>query len=196
MTYATIDQVRRYLDNPNASGDLLIEECIDRSQATIESGTQRIFEMPTDTTRKFTLDAVQDELFVAGRTLYNVLLLDADLCQLTSIQNGDGAVIDLANIITNPINATPWSGLCLYDDYWQDDLPGGMIEITGRWAYSITPPHDIVQACIRLATYYHAQKDAQVFDTTAIFEGGVMTIPQGLPRGVYDTIVRYRRHSV
>ena len=53
---------------------------------------------------------------------------------------------------------------------WRD-----AISITGRWAWSLTAPPDIAQACARLAAFLYKQRDAQLFDVTAIEAGTVIT---------------------
>jgi hypothetical protein len=67
------------------------------------------------------------------------------------------------------------------------------IEVEGRWAYSTTPPADILQAMYRLVGYYYRQKDSQVFDVTAIPDAGVITIPQGIPADVEQILKPYIR---
>ena len=73
-------------------------------------------------------------------------------------------------------------------DYW--------VSVAGTWGYSATPPDDIIHACIRLAAYYYRQKDAQVFDTTAMPEQGVITVPQGIPRDVKLILEPYIRQGL
>jgi hypothetical protein len=67
------------------------------------------------------------------------------------------------------------------------------VEISGKWAYSTTPPADIEHACIRLVGYYYRQKDAQVFDVTVIPEAGAITIPKGIPDDVKKILLPYRK---
>jgi hypothetical protein len=44
-----------------------------------------------------------------------------------------------------------------------------------------------------LAGYYYRQKDAGVFDTTAIPDMGVIQVPQGIPRDVQLILNPYRK---
>ncbi len=65
--------------------------------------------------------------------------------------------------------------------------------MTGKWAYSTTPPDDIEHACTRLAAYMYRQKDAQTFDTTAIPDAGVILVPQGIPKDVKMILDHYKK---
>jgi hypothetical protein len=102
--------------------------------------------------------------------------------------DGDQTTIPSTDYITMPRDETPYYGIKIktssdYDWDYSDD-PEDAIAITGKWAYSETAPDDIKHACLGLAGYYYKQRDAQVFDTTAIPEQGVIQIPQGLPADV------------
>ena len=78
--------------------------------------------------------------------------------------------------------------------YWRYTTdPEGGITVTGKWAYSLTPPEAIKQATIRLAAYLYKQRDAQVFDITAQPEIGVITVPKGLPADVKQILDGFRR---
>jgi hypothetical protein len=46
-----------------------------------------------------------------------------------------------------------------------------------------------------LAAYYYQQKDAQVFDTVAIPDAGVITIPSGIPADVKLILAPYRKYA-
>ena len=75
---------------------------------------------------------------------------------------------------------------------WEFDIDGE-VSVLGAWGYSTSPPDDIVHACIRLAGYYYRQKDAQVFDVTAVPDAGIITIPQGIPADVKLILDKYPR---
>jgi hypothetical protein len=111
--------------------------------------------------------------------------------------NGDGTSISASSYVTNPRNQTPWYGLRFKLNsglYWTfDQDPENAISITGRWAYSVTAPADIVHATVRMATYMYRQKDSNTFDVTAIPGAGVIEVPQGIPRDVGKILEPYRR---
>lgn len=195
MAYASLADLKAYLGIPTGttSDDALLTAMLARAQAFIESpaGAGRVFEAAADTTKYF--DAERD---VEGLMLWFDEGLD--LCQLTSVLNGDGTTIALSGLVTEPRNALPYYGLRLksgLDVAWEwDDTPEQKIAVTGRWAYSITAPLDIVHATIRLAFSYYRQRD-NAFDIAAptISSDGVTLMPTAIPRDVLDTCIRYRR---
>ena len=192
MAYCTTDNVKDYLGITTTDDDTLIGELIPRAQAAIDSFTHRTFEAASDTTRVFDTDTDTEGPF---------LYFDEDIASITTVTNGDGNTVASTKYATFPRNETPYcfielkvsSGLVW--EYDSSNDPQGAISVEGRWAYSTTAPNDIVHACIRLTAYYYRQKDAQVFDTTATPELGIITVPIGIPKDVKGTLSRYRRHT-
>jgi len=192
MAYCSVTDVKQYLGTSGTGDNELIETLINSAQSDIDEFTQRTFEASTNTTRYF--DAVRD---TDGLWLF----LDEDLVSINTITNNADAaspeMISASEYITNPRNQTPYFAIKLLsssDKYWDytDDSEMG-IEISGKWAYSETAPNDIKQACIRLAAFMYRQKDAQVFDVTAIPDAGVITIPVGIPADVAIMLRPYRK---
>lgn len=193
MAYASVAQLRAYMGLDVNDDDPLLESLLTRAQFAIDNYTHRTFEAAADTTKLF--DAEQD-------TSDHYMVLDwtpyvLDLCQITTVINGDGTSISASSYVTNPRNQTPWYGLRFKLNsglYWTfDQDPENAISITGRWAYSVTAPADIVHATVRMATYMYRQKDANTFDVTAIPGAGVIEVPQGIPRDVAKILEPYRR---
>ena len=192
MAYCTTAQVKAYLGNTTASDDTLLDELIPRAQAAIDAYCHRAFEATSDTTRTFDADRDTDGPF---------LYFDEDLASITTITNGDGSTIASSSYVTEPRNRTPYCGIKILVssgvnwEYDSNNDPEDAISVTGKWSWSVSAPDDIVHACIRLTGYYYRQRDAQVFDTTATPELGVITIPQGFPKDVKMLIEPYRRRS-
>jgi hypothetical protein len=118
---------------------------------------------------------------------------------VTALLNGDTAntAITTANYWLLDRNlGPPYHWIKLYSNtgvYWQWD-PDEWVSVTGTWGYSATPPGDIVRACLVCAAFFYKSKDSQVFETTAIPEAGVITIPQGIPVTTRRIIERYKRY--
>lgn len=197
--YCTVSDLKTYLGITVVTDDVLLTNLIARAQKAIEVYTGRVFKCTADTARNFTVG-----IDTAGLNLW---FGDADLCQFASttpvVTDADGGAHNLTrntDFVTQPRNTTPWYGLKLLDsctygwEYTNDPELG--VTITGRWAYSITPPDDIIHACLRLAAYYYRQKDASVFDTTALPDAGVMMIPQGIPKDVKLILDAYVRPAL
>lgn len=203
--YVTLDSVKAYLAVDTTSDDELITEAIESAQAFIESpaGAGRVFEASADTTRRFDgpLPGAYQYLTSWERETHPLWFLSFgryDLAAITSVTNGDGTNVALGAFVTLPHEERPWYGLRLKLDSgvvwtWQNS-PESAIAVTGRWAYSITPPPDIKQACRRLASWYYKQRDT-LGDPQQIIRSsdGTTVIPQSVPRDVLDTLIRYRR---
>ena len=187
--YTTVEAVKTYLAISGGADDVVLYDCVTRAQAYIEAETQRVFShAATGVARYFTPGRDTD-----GATLW----LDADLCAITSITNGDGATIVASKYTMEPRNVTPWYAIRLLGSSgiswtWLTD-PDGAITVTGKWAYSATPPNDIVQATIRLASFYYRQREQKQFATESFPSVGVVVTPGSLPKDVTQTIAKYRR---
>jgi hypothetical protein len=188
MAYALKADVKAYLDVSGTGSDDLIDDLLDRATAVIDQYTGRTFAAAADTEQ--TLDAAGKH--ITARAIY----LDRDLCSITTITNGDGIEVASTEYVTVPANETPYYAIRIkgsagktwtYSTDWES-----AITIEGRWAYSTTPPDDIVHACVRLASFYYRQRDAQMMDVTAI-EAGVVLKPMGMPADVRMALAPYRR---
>ena len=189
MAYIDVISVRQYLDIEGVSDDPLIGDLIDAAQAAIDKYCRRTFEASADSTRYFDYS---DEYIDPDDSA--MLWLDADLCAITTVTNGDSVVVASGERTTIPRNGTPYYGIRLlsdsgitwtYSDEWMD-----AIIVVGRWAYSTDAPDDIVQACRRLAAFYYRQRDQQMMDVTAI-EAGVVLAPVGVPADVRRILAPY-----
>jgi hypothetical protein len=191
MAYATLAQLRAYLKlgATETADDALLTDLLARAQQAIDTFCARTFEASADTTRY--CDADRD---VDGYRL----VLDADLCAITSVVNGNGETIAATDYVTEPRNRTPYYAITLKaskGNVWEyDSDPENAIAITGKWAYATTAPADITHACIRLAAFIYRQKDSQNdVDRPLITGDGVTILPSALPRDVQQLLSPYRR---
>ena len=186
--YCSVTDPKTYLGISGTGDDSLLAALIASSQKAIDRHCHRKFEAPADTTRTF--DADRD---VQWRTLF----LDHDLCQITSITNGDDDVLTTAEYTTEPRNETPYYAITLL---WSSSVTWtytndteDAITIVGRWAFSLAAPDDVVQACRRLAAYLYRQKDnAQDLDR-AVLVGNATILPTELPRDIKTLLAPYVR---
>lgn len=190
MAYANLADLKTYLGISGTADDTLLTDLLARAQAIIDAATQRTFEAPTDNTRY--LDAVED---VDGPALW--VDRAGDLAQITSVINGDGSVVASSEYVTEPRNQAPYYAIRLKADstvaWTYDDSPENAIAVTGRWAYSVTPPDDIVHACIRLASYLYRQKDNATDLDRPVIAGNVTLLPAQLPADIQSLLAPYRR---
>ena len=189
MAYTTAAAVKTYLGETGSGDDTLLATLVTAAQGWIDIHTGRTFEASADSTRYF--DCLSPT--VDGSRLY----LDTDLCAITSVTNGDSVVVASNEYVTEPRNGTPYFALTLLGSkgkaWTYSTDPQKAITIVGKWAYSTSAPATIVQACTRLAAYLYRQKDAQVFDVTAMPEAGVISVPQGMPKDVRLMLQPYVR---
>ncbi len=203
MAYAATSDFHSFqaLDDSDTADDALIAQLLTRAQSLIETETRRVFEASADTTRYFS--PIED-------TDYMWLLVDHDLCAITSIEPGDGNVYyasdypvsDGTNIwVTEPANSTPWHAIKLLQSaglVWTYETdPENAIAVAGRWAYSTTAPADIVHATVRLAVWLYHQRDAGgEGDRVVITADGSAVLPSRLPADVADICSNYVRRKV
>lgn len=195
MAYPTLANIKSYIGNTLTSDDGVLDVLMAGARGFIEGpdGAGRVFDVAADATRRF--DAERD-VSRDRRTLY---LFD-DLCQLTSVANGDGSAISLADLVTEPRNEGPYYALHIKRSssaVWTwDDAPEGAIAVTGRWGYSVTPPADIAQAFYMLVAYLYRRRDnSGGSDRPMIGDGGVLIAPASVPREVMGVLMSYRRRS-
>lgn len=195
MAYADAATLKQYLGATSSDDDALLTALIARAQKAIDNYCRRTFEASTDSTKY--LDGVYP--YVNGRYLY--LSEVGDICAITSITNGNSTSVASTAYVTEPrniiANSEPIRAIKLKDNstvFWTwTGTPEAALTVTGKWAYSVTAPADIVHATIRLAAYYYHQKDAGVYDVTAAPELGQIIVPQGMPRDVERVLQPYRR---
>jgi len=195
--YCNVLGLKTYLGISVDTDDTLLTTLIKRAQGIVDDYCNRTFEASTDATRY--LDCPQsvgrlltDYQFNGRRVAPLILWLDRDLCQITSIVNGNGVTVTAGQYATLPATDKPYYAIRLKPasgiNWTYTDDPIGAITITGRWAYSVTAPQQIVYATERLAAYLYRKRDAQVFDDTAFAEGGVVRLPKGLPADVVEIL--------
>lgn len=207
MAYITVQELQRELgvfdDNID---ELSFEDVIADAQDIIERTTHRRFEVTADETR--TVD--YNDMTVRGRSLF----LPWDLCQITSITNGDGTSITPSQYVTMPrlnaesggivslpsnTDAWPWYEITLLSSssvaWTYETDPEAAISIVGRWGFSVTPPAAIKRACARLAAWLYTQRD-DLRDRvdTAVSEDGILLLMSDLPTDVQRRLLPFVRH--
>lgn len=206
MAYVTLQDVKDTLKITSNEDDALLTKFIGFAQDTIEMLTSRKFEALTNTTRYF--DAISQRAYYDAMltdTLYpynyydgRVLYFDNyDICEITEVVNGDGTVIASSNYVPLPINETPYYGIRLKLNanviFTWNNTPDAAIAVTGKWAYSATPPNAIKYACERLAYMLYRQKDVSAdLGGTIITNQGIIE-PMQIPKDVMTIIMTYRR---
>lgn len=210
MPYATLAQLKRRLGIGalETTDDDILSELLEEAQDIIDSNTERVFEASADTMRRFDAAQYYDYLYSMNRmyTSYSydnyydgrVLWFDKyDICQITQIRNGDGTIVSPSDYVTLPLDIKPYYGVRLKLDanvVWTwDNSPDAAIEVTGRWAYSITAPRAIRNATLRLALYMYRQKDNSFSLDQPIVSSNALIQMNSLPDDVMRVINAYKR---
>lgn len=189
MAYVNAAALKVYLGISETTDDALLGTLIAAAQAAIDSYCRQTFEADADSTRYF--DPTCD---VDGRCL----ILDAPLCAITSVTNGNGVVVSSSDYVKEPRNSTPWHRLTLKGSatvaWTWTTTPENSIAIAGRWAYSVSAPGDIVQAATRLAAYLYRQKNNSAdLDRAVAIGASAMILPSDLPKDMTRLLAPYRR---
>lgn len=189
MAYVTAAELKRYLGITSSTDDTLLDELIASAQKMIDLATNTTFEAASDSTRYF--DAIGN---VDGR----YLLFDRWCASITSITNGDGASIASTDYVLEPRDA-PHYGVKLLGSKgksWTYTTDAeNAITVVGKWAYSTTPPADVVQACKRLAAFLYRQRENANDVDRAIVVGNATVLPSQLPADVQRLIAPYKSLS-
>ena len=186
------------IPSSNTSKDAQLTDFLERAQKVIDNHCRRTFEAATNTIRY--LDAVVQ---VHGLELW----LDKDLAAINTITNGDSTLVTTGQYTVVPINAIadgkPIEAIKLKASagvrWTYTDDPEGAIAISGKWAYSVTAPDDVVQAMLRLAGYFFQQKDnASDIDKTILISanGNTSILPPRLPDDVKKLLVPYVKSGI
>jgi hypothetical protein len=178
MGIATLAELKAYLGIASSSEDAILTTTLSASQRWIETITDRYFE-PVSGIRYFSFENPKE------------IFLDQDLLALASLKLDD-ETIDSSDIELHPRNSERKIWIKLLSAYYPTS-ENPVWSVNGTWGYSLTVPEDVKMACLRLAAYMYRQKDAQVFDVTAMPDVGQMTIPQGIPKDVQIIVKSYRR---
>ena len=194
MAYCTLDDLKTELTLQEIdTDDVILGSKIVSAQPAIDTHCRRTFESFTDETRY--LDSVED---VDGATLY--ITAAGELAAITSVTNGDDTVLAGTDYVTEPRTGTPVYGLRLLASSgvsWVRKDNGdheNAIAIVGKWAYSVTAPDDITQACLRLATWFYRQKDTTADADRPLLAGdGAMVMPSAMPNDVFRLLKPYVR---
>jgi hypothetical protein len=203
MAYITADDLKSYMKINGNADQTQLGYFADRAQHIIDEYTNRVFEAAADTTRYYTpiVDRAYYGLGYQGSLIDSYTLdLRWDLCQLTSIVNGDGSSIPTNQVTLEPLNITPANFIHIKTSsgyYWTyTGSPEGSVRITGRFAYSITAPANIVQAALRIGAYLYRQRDMSPDnDRTIVSADGVVMSAPRIPSDVVDLLRSYKRRS-
>ena len=173
MAYVTRAEYRKYVTQLSggedvtysADADAVTDDVLDQATAYIESQTGRRYSALTDT-RYYDARAV---VTYDGQ----LLLLDDDLLTVTTLTNGDGAVISASDYWLEPRNGPLYYGIRLKSTKSWSFSTDGQVSIAGTWGRMSTPSDDVKRVTLRLAHLFMNQRTAT--GQVTVFQDGTRT---------------------
>ncbi|MCO5189351.1 MAG: hypothetical protein M9928_21730 [Anaerolineae bacterium] len=200
MGWYAISDFKDYRTITNDDDNVVIAAIAEAAEGWLnrEAGTVIV----TDATSTRYIDATG--LHIEGRTLW--LSHVGDCAEITEITNGDGATVDSADYIMTP-RAVSWSDPTIRKVtlkassglvWTYDDDPEQAIAVEGYWSVykKDSVPAEILGLMRELVNFGYTKRDSQVFDTVAIPEAGVVTIPDGFPRSAGRIVKTLRNRNL
>lgn len=141
----------------------------------------------------FAATTVTTRYFGRGEVDGGTLLLDGPLLSVTTLTNGDGAVLGTDAYRLLPRNGAPKYGIELRSGYaWQWSIDGE-IAVTGVWGAAATVPAPVQEACVMLVAWMFKRYQAGLQDVTASPEIGQALYAESMPKQVRAMLAPYRR---
>ncbi len=178
-SYASLDEFQKYavITTINELDDLVIIDLLESASRFIDAETNRTFYARTET-RKF-------DVPIGSRTLK----LDDDLLSITTLTNGDSAVILSSAYIFLPANETPKHSVKLKASStvsWELSGDGDAeqaITILGSWGHNASGSHpeQIRTACLEITRGANGRRTGKNLDTAAqVTAAGVVLTPRDI----------------
>lgn len=192
-SYATIKELKHYIA-PGTAQDKFDDEVMAH---LLESASRWI---DTETQRTFYARTATNYYDVPCGNNPRRLTLDDDLLTVTTLTNGDGAVLTTADYFLEPYNKAPYYSVVMKQSsskFWALDTSGNserVISIAGTWGWVASVPKDIKEACLQIARNAYKRRFGENVDTVStITAAGVIVEPRDIPYQVKRTMEYYRR---
>ena len=193
-----VDFKDEYKDIVGSADDAFINRALNAAQTALDTFLRRVVYANSDTMKYF--DSTGDS--VDGLDLY--VMDKGDICSITTVTNGDATTVTSGQYTTYPKTLTelsptyqrlrllPSAGISW--TYSTDSE--NAVSIAGKWgmwATAATVPDAFKVSVMELAAHSMESRKSQVFDTVAIPDAGVITVPTGFPATVRARLAPWRR---
>lgn len=187
MSYTTAADIAAYgnLGTPDAALTTLLTSIAAEVTQAINALCDRTFAADSDTAQAYYLDETDYDEHGRPR-----LWLGQDLAALTSIVNSNNEDVT-ANARLVPSRTKPAHSLLLTNNATWGDNEDIAIVVTGRWAYSLTPPADVKRAAELWALHLYRLSDLKVNVTVNV--AGVAIRQGNRPDEVTRLLQQYMR---
>ena len=183
MEYTTVAAAKAYGEFVGDESDDLLSALIGSASMMINRYCRRSFTAQDETVRVFRKSRVYDDSFNG-----QVLIFDEDLAEDASlIQDPDDLTWD-PDVFYLQENKPPFWAVELEEGSWPD-----VVEVTGYWCYSRTPPTDVEYACLRLVKWLYDLRDTTKGQIPIITPEGEVLMPEGLPSDIRAILSPYIR---
>lgn len=180
MQYTSVEAVKAFGLFVGDGDDDMLNALILGATEHINNHCHRIFRIDEETVRTFTKRSNREDAF-EGAMLY----LDEDLAEAASAITGTPTVLYM------PENTPPYFIIEIINDSWE-----AVVEVTGYWGYSRTPPPDVEFACLRLVKWMYDLRDTTEGSAVIVTPEGRVLLPQGLPSDIVKMLEPYVKVGV
>lgn len=196
MAYVTTAEYQAYMNAMtggtivplDAANTTFLNSLLEQATQFVESETKRKFAYWTAT-----------RYYDQRATVFSepqLLMLDEDLLEVTSLVNANGETVTLDSYWLEPANRLPAWGIRLKTTRTWSFSTDGRVGITGKWGYSLIPSDDVKRIVIRLA-YLFMQKRTATGDVEIVGNpsqvGGVLKYGSYVPSDIRDWLRRHQR---
>lgn len=192
MDYCTIDDVKSRLDISSDSYDFRISEFVTVCSRWVDEYCHlpaNGFTVSSDSTRYFG----HGDLSI--REQFRTLRLDAPLISVTTLTNGDGAVLAPAAYRLEPRNESHYWSIRLLSGYsWNFNVDGEVI-VLGKWGYSTVTPPPVKEATALFSAWILKRYQAALQDANANFDLGQITYSESVPKQVKALLTPYQNKA-
>ncbi len=122
---------------------------------------------------------------------FSVLRLDMPLLTVTTLTNGNGALIPSPAYRLEPRNENHYFSIRILSGYSWSFATDGEISVSGKWGRSSSVPAPVKEATAMFAAWTLKRYQAALQDATANFDLGQITYSESVPKQIKALLTPY-----